>query len=398
MTRWFVRLLLATFLFQTASYAIRPMVSYRALELGAGGLEIGIIVSAHSALPLLAAVPIGRWVDRWGETPFISGGAGLIAMSSLLMLWVNDLWVLGLAQAPLGLGHIMILLACQTLIANSTVSRRRDASYGMFTVVVSIGQLVGPAAAGLLAGAALAGSASESSQTGMAGVVFWSAGAVAALACLLGLTLPRRPRDRAGIEPDRPRMSSAALRVLRLPGMPRAMLASLTVLTTVDLLIAYLPVYAEARGWSVQVVGFLLATRAGATMASRLLMVPLLNLLDRRRLLVLSMAVPAVCLCLFPLVSPIAAVFAAMVVIGFGLGLGQPITMSWVAGTAPPDIRGTAIGVRLMGNRFGQMVLPLAVGGIVGATGVVAIFITVGSLLALSSSFVLTAPLNSEDG
>lgn len=397
MTRWFPRLLLTTFLFQTAIYAIRPMVSYRALDLGAGGLEIGIIVSAYSVLSLLAAVPIGRWVDRWGEAPFVIGGAGLIAVASLLVLWVDNVWALAMAQAPLGLGHIMILLASQTLIANSTATHRRDASFGVFTVVVSVGQLAGPAAAGLLAGAALAESSSGPADATMVGVVFWSAAAVAILAALLGFTLPRRTRGRRASEHEAaPTSSSATLRVLALPGMSRAMLASLTVLTTVDLLVAYLPVYGAARGWSVETVGFLLAARAGASMASRLLMVPLLKALKRRRLLILSMAFPAVCLGLLPVLSPIGAVFAGMVIIGFGLGLGQPITLSWVAGAAPQDIRGTAIGVRLMGNRLGQTVLPLAVGGIAGAAGVAAIFLSLGGLLALSSSFVLTAPLDND--
>lgn len=63
---WFPRLLLVSVAFQTSVYAARPMVSYRALELDAGPLMIGLIASAYAVLSLVAAVPVGRWVDGWG--------------------------------------------------------------------------------------------------------------------------------------------------------------------------------------------------------------------------------------------------------------------------------------------------------------------------------------------
>lgn len=66
-----------------------------------------------------------------------------------------------------------------------------------------------------------------------------------------------------------------------------------------------------------------------------------------------------------------------MAVIGLGLGLGQPVTLSWVAGAARRELRGTALELRVSGNRLGQTVLPAVVGLIAGTTALGAVLLTV---------------------
>lgn len=401
MTRWFPRLLLITFAFQASVYAIRPMVSYRAIELGAGPAMIGVVASSYAVLSLFFAVPVGRWVDRWGEAPFVMAGLSLVTGSSLWLVWIDSLWALALSQAAMGLGHIMTLLGCQTLIANAAPPGRRDAQFGIFMVVQSLGQLAGPAAAGLLAGSAVGTTPRLSTNVG-ATVVFACAAGISFIGVLAAASLHWRPAGsgaNAGATgaTATSRTLPAVWRVVRVPGMPPAMLASLTVMTSIDILAAYLPVYGEANSLSVEIVGLLLAARAAASMASRLLMLPLLAVLGRRRLLVLSMVLPALALAALPRLGLLPTLFVAMVVIGFGLGLGQPITLSWVAGRAAPDVRGTAIGVRLSGNRLGQVVLPAAVGAIAGTAGLGAIFPSLAVLLFISAGFVVRTSMDDED-
>jgi hypothetical protein len=56
--------------------------------------------------------------------------------------------------------------------------------------------------------------------------------------------------------------------------------------------------------------------------------------------------------------------------------------MGWVAGEVAPEIRGTAMSVRLMGNRLGQTIVPLFVGGVAGASGLAAAFVVPAAMLA----------------
>lgn len=393
---WFPRVLLLVILLTTATHAMRPMVSYRALELGAGALDLGIIASSFALLSLFVAVPLGSRIDRWGESRFLVAGATITAVTSLSLIWIGTIWALALSQAALGLGHIMSVIGTQTLVANGGDPRGRDGRFNLYTVIVSLGQLTGPAVAGLLAGGAVGGSVQRAS-TASTGRVFSAAFVLTTLAVLVALTLWFRPHRRRpsrsthAVEPVRETSLVAVRRVLRIPSMPHAMLASLTVLTSIDILTTYLPAYGEANGLSVQTVGFLLAARAGASMVSRLVMLPLMALLGRRWLLMLSMALPAAALAVFPIVDGLVLLYVAMVVIGLGLGLGQPLTLSWVAGRAPRNTRGTALAVRLSGNRLGQAVLPAAVGGLTGATGLMTVFVSLAVMLGLSTTVVFGA-------
>jgi hypothetical protein len=64
---------------------------------------------------------------------------------------------------------------------------------------------------------------------------------------------------------------------------------------------------------------------------------------------------------------------AIMAAVRFGLGMGQPLSLIWIAEAAPTNMRGAAVGVRLTGNRLGQVAIPAIVGGVVGSTRIGAV-------------------------
>jgi MFS family permease len=55
--------------------------------------------------------------------------------------------------------------------------------------------------------------------------------------------------------------------------------------------------------------------------------------------------------------------------LGLGVGLGQPITMTLITQAVPPDARGAALALRLLGNRLGQVALPVGAGLLAAPTG-----------------------------
>lgn len=383
---WFIRACLSIFLLATSLFSIRPMVTYRALELGATTAQIGLLAASYGVLSFLLAIPTGRWIDRIGETRFIMAGAMLMTAMSFWLVAAGHIISLGIAQAVLGAGQIFGLVALQALVANCGPPGDRDARFGLFSVMASMGQVVGPGLAGFVASAA-GGSARQ---------VFLVSGFLLLGAVASGVSLHRWPppqNARSGIEVGtRAEATVPALgKVLKIRSMPQAMVASVTVLVTIDLLVAYLPAYGEANGIAVATVGILLSVRAAASVLSRLAMVMLINAFGRRNVFMLSLLLPAVALVLVPVLPSIGALYVLMAVAGFGLGLGQPLSVSWVAGSAPVEFRAMALGVRLTGNRLGQVVLPAAIGALGGATSVTAIFFALGAMLGGSSGIVLTA-------
>jgi MFS family permease len=151
------------------------------------------------------------------------------------------------------------------------------------------------------------------------------------------------------------------------------------------LLTAYLPVLAEQAGIGPGVVGLLLSLRAVGSIASRLLLGRLVARWGRVRLLVGSTLGSAALLAALPLFSSAWAWAALLIVSGVLLGVGQPLTMVLVVRAAPDGARGSALAMRLTGNRLGQVAVPAAAGLAAGAAGAAAAFWLLGGLLAVAA-------------
>ncbi|WP_347038701.1 MFS transporter [Glutamicibacter halophytocola] len=136
--------------------------------------------------------------------------------------------------------------------------------------------------------------------------------------------------------------------------------ASMTLLSMLDILTAFLPLVAEKHSVTPAAVGVLLAIRGCASVVSRLFIPKLSAHFERRQLLVTSLYVSGVSIALAPVfIDVLWASGLALLIGGFFLGLGQPMTMTMISTSVPPVDRGAALAVRLMGNRLGQVALPV---------------------------------------
>ena len=386
---WFAGLLLVAGVMLTAIYAVRPMASYRALALGASPLEIGFLPAAFAGLSLLVAFPAGRWIDRYGEPPFLVLGTAVMIVSLAAMVVADSVPLLVATQAGLGLGHILQIIAAQAMIANRTSMDRRDARYGYYAVSASLGQLIGPLAAGVIVGTVAGEAGRPPGEATTPVFVAATLVAVPALAVAVALLRTTRRRHRSlGSDPSDRSFAASARDIMRIPTMVPAIAVSIAVILSIDLIVAYLPVYGEARGLPVELVGALLSVRAASSMSSRLAMAWLITRVGRARLLAGSAAGAGIALALVPLTGTPWILVVLMVLAGLGLGFGQPMTIAWVASRAPRPLRATALGVRLTGNRIGQLTVPAGVGLAAGILGVSAVFWSMAAVL-LASAFVV---------
>jgi MFS family permease len=172
--------------------------------------------------------------------------------------------------------------------------------------------------------------------------------------------------------------------------MWRSLAVSGAVLVTVDLMYAFVPVWATEQQVSATAVGLLLSLRAAVSLASRVGLTRLINRFGRKVLLIVSIVTAVVSLVALPLVGPYGAI-AVMVGLGIGLGIPQPLTMAWVIALTPPSRHGAALGLRMTLNRFAQISLPIAVGSFAAPLGVLGIFwanaaILVGAVVVVVGS------------
>jgi MFS family permease len=164
------------------------------------------------------------------------------------------------------------------------------------------------------------------------------------------------------------------------------MATSAVVVAALDVLLAFLPAWAESKGIAPVVVGWLLATRAGFTLFIRTVAGPLVRWIGRARVLAGSICCACLGFATLPFVGTHVA-FATMLLLGVGLGLAQPLTLVMLMDRTDPSVQGAAVGIRLAGNRLGQVLLPLAMSGVAALSGVD--FVWWSTALVLSSCVVL---------
>ena len=371
---WLLRLLCLLLLVQTSIQLARPVTSYRALALDGGALEIGYTTAAFAVLPLLLAVPLGRLLDRWRPGPFIGIAALLAVVAGVVLSRSDSIVDLSIGNAVLGLGNLCLMVPAQALIARRSSERHHDRDYGLFAAVVAVSQLIGPAVAGLLLSVV-------GDDVRLATTMAFVGGAGAAALALTACWRLDGPAVGAPRTTDGGQARPSAVAIMRIPGVPGSVLASLTLIAAIDVLTAYLPLIGEQRGIAPATVGLLLSLRAATSIASRLLLAPLVAKWSRAGLIATSAAVSGLSLALITL--PFDAVFLGVVlaVLGFLAGVGQPLTMSHLVGLTPSAARGTALGLRFTGNRAGQAVLPLAAGAVAADAGISAAFLVLAALL-----------------
>ena len=167
--------------------------------------------------------------------------------------------------------------------------------------------------------------------------------------------------------------------------MRRAVIVSGIVMAAVDITMIYLPALGDAEGLSASLVGVVLAVRAIASMAVRLLVGALVRLLGRGATLVIGMTSASVGLLLAAFFPTTVVLLACACLLGAGLGVCQPLTMSLVADLAPEGQRGTALTLRILGNRLGLVVVPGVVGTVAAGAGAPAVLATTALLLGVGA-------------
>jgi len=381
-----------TFLAITAMSGTRPTATYRALSLGGGSFEVGVVQSAYSVLPAIIAVMVGRWVDRYGEVLIFSGSMVVLAIGCALSALADSLVLLAVGQALIGFGTVAMLIAGQAMVANRSRSDAWNRNYGTYSVFLSLGTLVGPAGAATLLSLAAAEAVPERA-------VFAASAAVGLAGAGLILLLPRiRPTREVSEAAAEGSFPTVVRRILRRPGMLAAMFVSIVVLSAIDILVAYLPLLGETKGLSVQLVGLLLSIRAATTMLSRLWMDRLLRRFGWVPVLTGSLAIAAGSLILLPLTVVPWILVLVMALAGLGIGFGQPMAVTFVASRATKADRATALAVRLSANRISLLFVPAVMGAVAGTAGVDMVFWILSGILAAGSAVATTARLEAGTG
>src|SRR6266540_3757423 len=378
MTRRIAFALLAMGTAQAAVYLVRPTTSYRLLGLGHGATAVGLVAAAFALVPLFLAIPLGRRADRRHGGRLLLVGCAVQVGGCLLLAAGRSTYALAGASAVVGVGHLALALGSQAVVARESDDERHDQHFALLTAGVSMGQLAGPLFGGLLLGQR-SGTALISATTRAMLV----AAAIAGLATLFAFVAERDRVD--GGESDETRTAGNVAAIIGTRGVPAGIFASVAVLSAADVFTAYMPVLGEQRNIGPVAIGVLLAIRAGASLASRVGIGVLVRRVGRLRLITISATAAAAAFAGFTLSDTVLVLFVLSALAGFGLGFGQPLSMTMVVQLVPEQARATALAIRLTGNRIGQVAAPALAGVVAGSGGAGPVFWLLSGVLLTSA-------------
>ena len=373
---WARPLLLSSTLTQATIYVLRPMMTYRALELDANAAQVGLIAAVYALFPVLLALQFGRLVGKLGEGKFIIAGTLTMILTSIFLVFANSLLLLSIAAALSGIAHLACMIGGQTIVALRAPRESYDRYFGYYTFSASVGHMAGPLLATLVAGSD--GSLPKSTSNA------FLLGALLSIVALMPVLSWRREKPSVEAKTNEDGTYAAAFKLIRKPGILAAIYISLAISATADVLVVFLPLYGSENRFSPYAVGIILAIRAGTTMLSRLFLGNLSQRFSTYQLLMWSTLISVLACGAMAFAKTPLSLAAIVFIAGFSLGIGQPLTMSLVSQKTLADERALAVSARLLGNRLGQFIVPAAAGAVAAAAGAGAVFIGLAVLLGSS--------------
>jgi MFS family permease len=371
----FALFLAHSMLFQIATSVTRITTSYRSIELDLSYVWYGAISSGYALLPIFLAVPVGRYMSGGHDARVIWIGAAL-ALGANIGLWAYP------ANAPLLLLY-SVIAGVGHLVPDGRSPDAEPALLGADQPGIRSGLVHGPAVAWPDGGAG---------HRGLGG------GRCAAAANRLvvpdrsgrlgdrhgGALLIRPARRSADAKAAPPPMS--ARDVLASNGLKIVILASVVTVTSMDIIVIYMPLLGIERHIDAWHVGVALMIRGVASIGARLFYERLLRAMGRSGLSMWTMMIAAAGFVLLALPAPLMVTYLASAMIGFGAGLAVTVCLSNVVAMTPPQGRATALTLRLSGNRIGQFIFPVAASTLPTVTGVGGVFLLVAAALAASGA------------
>ena len=124
---------------------IWPLVPVYAVQLGAGGLQVGLIIASFNVARTFTNQLAGRLSDRWGRKSFILLGLFLYATVSVLYVRSTGVEALIFVRTFHGFTSVLVVPIAMALAADIAPKAKLGLYMGTLNMAVMLGLGLGPA-------------------------------------------------------------------------------------------------------------------------------------------------------------------------------------------------------------------------------------------------------------
>ncbi|MDM5225203.1 MFS transporter [Cytobacillus sp. NJ13] len=360
-----------TFLIMIGIMGTRPLISLLSNDLNATPIEIGIIIALFPLLPTFFAIKIGYYVDWVGYKKPIIFSTILCTCSLIIPMFFVSLTAVYISQLAAGIGQTIFVVSAQAMAGQlSTEESTREKYIMKFSIGVALGSFIGPLAGGIIG-----------EKYGYPFAI-GTLGSIGFMSVILSIFL------RGKIESLENKFKKKnnildSVKLLKNPNLRKAFLVSIFVLLGKDIYTAYFPLLALEFELTVSAIGVIISINAIAGILIRWSLPFLLRTSSRNTIAISSIILSGMCFLLLPFFNSISVLSLFSFILGIGLGLGQPLSISTTINYLPNEKVGEGLGLRLTANRLTQMSAPVIFGAIADFISMSAVFWIVGGILLL---------------
>jgi predicted outer membrane repeat protein len=349
------RLFTPTFTLVTASalayfmaYAVTiPIIPvYVKTGLHHGKVAVGIASGAFAFCAVFLRPLAGAASDRRGRRIVLVAGAGIVSLSSFLLLTAHSLVPLVALRFLTGGGEALFFVGAVAVVNDLAPESRRAEAMSFFTLSLYIGLSLGPP----LGEAMLA-------RAGFDGVWLLSGG-LAAVALALGSRLPETRTHAAEHVPAR-----GIRRYMHPAGVGPGLLIFTSVFGFAGFL-TFLPLYVRELG--LKGTGPIMFAYGVLIVLIRSLGARIPDLVGHERTARIGLAFSAAGLAVAGLIASVPGLLVGTMIFAIGQGLAFPAVMALSADAAPPAERGAALGTTTSFVDMGFALGPI-VGGLIAS-------------------------------
>lgn len=357
---------------------IVPILPLYAGSFGVDATMIGLLLAAQSVPRILVNVPAGRLADRHGAHRLLAVAAAIAMVSAAASAAATTFWWLLVSRVLQGIGGAISHTAGLTYTATVSppASRGRHVATYQGSFLVGIG--LGPVIGGSLA------------QVGGYRAPFVAFSVVAAATALWVMRALPDPRTSAEVVPETPGPGQAAGSKAAAGALTGAeagaglgwrspyrnvvvwacvfgFVAAYTRTSTRDFGVVLVATEVGAREG---IIGAVMALIVLGNVAVLYVAGRMTDRYGARTMIALSWTATAAGMGLFAAAGDFTGLFLAALVYGVAAGIGNPVPAMYIAESVPRQHVGAAMGTYRTLNDFGMVVGPLAMGGLVQASGV----------------------------
>ena len=353
---------------------IWPLVPVYAVQLGAGGLQIGIIIASFNLARTLSNPLAGRLSDRWGRKPFIATGLLLYALVSVFYVMATRVEALILVRFLHGFTSVLVGPVAMALAADIAPPRRLGRYMGTLNMAVMLGLGAGPVLGGIIR-----------DLFGMA-AAFYTMGGLA-LVTFFGVTVFLPGSDRSA-KPVNPKPAASFKNLLSHRVVQGIFLLRFFVAAGQGSVYTFLPLLALELQLSSSQVGIILGSNIFLIALLQRVCGDLADRLNPTHMIIVGTFISGLAVVGMPFVEGFGLILGFNIFMGIGNGIAMPAGFVITGQLGKEMGMGSIMGITDAGWSLGMIVSPILSGIILDTLGLPSIFMAGGFLIMIGTVLI----------